>query len=122
MLTWNCGIPGAEGSIWEGGVFKLTLTFGEDYPSKPPVARFNPPLFHPNVYPSGKVCLSILAEDKGWSPSITIKQILLGIQTLLTEPNIQDPAQEAAWVSFRDDKKEYERVVRAYVERLRATL
>jgi ubiquitin-protein ligase len=26
--------------------------------------KFEPPLFHPNVYPSGTVCLSILEEDK----------------------------------------------------------
>ena len=36
--------------------------------------------FHPNIYPSGTVCLSILNEDEGWRPSITVKQILLGIQ------------------------------------------
>ena len=36
--------------------------------------------FHPNIYPSGTVCLSILNEDEGWCPSITVKQILLGIQ------------------------------------------
>lgn len=36
--------------------------------------------FHPNIYPSGTVCLSILNEDEGWRPSITVKQILMGIQ------------------------------------------
>ena len=30
---------------------------------------------HPNVYPSGTVCLSILDEDKDWRPAITIKQV-----------------------------------------------
>jgi hypothetical protein len=29
-----------------------------------PPGKFEPPLFHPNVYPSGTVCLSILEEDK----------------------------------------------------------
>lgn len=37
--------------------------------------RFTPPLFHPNVYPSGTVCLSIIDADKGWRPSITVKQV-----------------------------------------------
>lgn len=37
--------------------------------------KFEPPLFHPNVYPSGTVCLSILEEDKDWRPAITIKQV-----------------------------------------------
>jgi hypothetical protein len=63
-----------------------------DYPSKPPkckfissfklrhsmnvvAGKFSPPLFHPNVYPSGTVCLSILDEEKSWKPAITIKQV-----------------------------------------------
>lgn len=49
---------------WEGGNFPLTLQFSEDYPSKPPKCKFPQGFFHPNVYPSGTVCLSILNEDK----------------------------------------------------------
>lgn len=30
---------------------------------------------------------------QGWRPAITVKQILLGIQDLLDEPNPKDPAQ-----------------------------
>lgn len=48
----------------------VPLLFGAD------VGKFDPPLFHPNVYPSGTVCLSILNEDEGWKPAITIKQVL----------------------------------------------
>jgi ubiquitin-conjugating enzyme E2 I len=33
------------------------------------------------VYPSGTICLSILNEDDGWRPAITIKQLLLGTFT-----------------------------------------
>src|ERR1700733_3043512 len=40
-----------------------------------PSGKFTPPLFHPNVYPSGTVVLSILDEDKSWKPAITIKQV-----------------------------------------------
>jgi ubiquitin-conjugating enzyme E2 I len=67
----------------------ITVT---EYPSKPPKCKldmdfpftldthgisgkFTPPLFHPNVYPSGTVCLSILDEEKSWKPAITIKQV-----------------------------------------------
>lgn len=48
---------------WEGGFFPLTMHFSEDYPSKPPKCKFPQGFFHPNVYPSGTVCLSILNED-----------------------------------------------------------
>jgi hypothetical protein len=39
------------------------------------LGKFTPPLFHPNVFPSGTVCLSILDEEKAWKPGITIKQV-----------------------------------------------
>ncbi|KAG3278427.1 UBE2I, partial [Ictidomys tridecemlineatus] len=86
LMNWECAIPGKKGTPWEGGLFKLPMLFKDDYPSSPPKCKSEPPLFHPNVYPSGTVCLSIL------EPAITIKQILLGIQEFLNEPNIQDPA------------------------------
>lgn len=84
-----------------------------------PAGKFAPPLFHPNVYPSGTVCLSILDEEKSWKPAITIKQVhallsagnraqtgrvlqvLLGIQELLNDPNVNDPAQSDAYTMFK---------------------
>ena len=39
------------------------------------VGKFEPPIFHPNVYPSGTVCLSLLDEEKDWRPAVTIKQV-----------------------------------------------
>lgn len=48
---------------WEGGFYPIAIHFSEDYPSKPPKCKFPPSFFHPNVYPSGTVCLSILNED-----------------------------------------------------------
>jgi len=50
---------------------------------------------------TGAVCLSILDENKDWLPSISIKQILKGIQYLLIEPNISDPAQKDAYLVYR---------------------
>ena len=79
------------------------------------IGRFVPPLFHPNVYPSGTVCLSILNEEEAWKPAITIKQILLGIQDLLDDPNPDSPAQSDAYNLFRKDRAAYERKVRQVV-------
>ena len=98
QFKWICGIPGRAKGPWEGATYALTMDFTEDYPGKPPkckIALINgKPLFHPNIYPSGTVCLSILNEDEDWKPAITIRQILLGIQDLLDNPNVNSPAQE----------------------------
>ncbi len=83
-------------------VFPLTPT-----PPLPSPGVFEPALFHPNIFPSGTVCLSILNEEKDWSPGITIKQILLGVQELLNEPNVDDPAQELPFKLYKSDKKAY---------------
>lgn len=80
------------------------------------VGKFVPPLFHPNVYPSGTVCLSILNEEEGWKPAITIKQILLGIQDLLNDPNPDSPAQADAYNLFKRDRQAYEKKVKSIVK------
>jgi ubiquitin-conjugating enzyme E2 I len=60
------------------------MDFPEDYPgkldfdkslAKPPRCKFIPPLFHPNIYPSGNVCLSILNEEEDWRPTLKISDV-----------------------------------------------
>lgn len=92
------------------------MTFPDDYPVKPPKCQFSPVLFHPNIYPNtGTVCLSILSEEKDWKASLTVKQILIGIQHLLNEPNIGDPAQEEPFKLYRSNREEYRKRVKAQV-------
>ncbi|CAM9167307.1 unnamed protein product [Pylaiella littoralis] len=62
IFKWECGIPGPEGTNWEGGEYRIRMDFPQDYPFKPPRCKFVPPLFHPNVYPSGTICLRLDAH------------------------------------------------------------
>lgn len=117
LTNWECSIPGKRETLWAGGSYFLRMIFKDDYPSTPPKCKFEPPLFHPNIYPSGTVCLSLLDEEKDWRPAVTIKQILLGIQDLLIEPNIKDPAQAEAYTVFCQDKQEYEKRVKAQAKK-----
>jgi len=112
IFIWDAGVPGKEGTDWEGGLYKVRMEFSDEYPSKPPKCKFVPPLFHPNVYPSGTICLSILNEEEGWRPAITIKQILMGIQDLLDEPNPDSPAQSEAFNMFVNNRTEYRKRVK----------
>ncbi|GAQ85356.1 sumo conjugation enzyme 1 [Klebsormidium nitens] len=118
LLVWECMITGPEKTPWEGGAFPVTLKFSADYPARSPECAFPAGFFHPNVYPSGKICLSIInpPENKGtWKPSITVKQILCGIQSLLNSPNNADAAQQAAYDLYGRSKSEYEAKVRREV-------
>ena len=38
---------------------------------------FNPVILHPNVFPSGKVSLSLIDKSKGWKPQITTKEVTI---------------------------------------------
>ncbi|XP_066918591.1 SUMO-conjugating enzyme UBC9-A-like [Clytia hemisphaerica] len=109
-LQWNCEIPGKLKTPWQGGVYKLCITFTEEYPYQPPLCVFDPPILHPNIYPSGKVSLSLLEKD--WVPQITIKQILLGIQILLDDPNFNNPAQAEAFVIHSQGKHLYDEKIK----------
>lgn len=109
LYKWECKIPGKKDTDWQGGEFKLFMEFSEDFPNKPPKCQFRPVLFHPNIYPSGTVCLSILNEDEDWKPSLTIPQILLGIQDLLDNPNPNSPAQADPYLLYTSNKTEYTR-------------
>ena len=60
-------------------------------------------------------CSAALLPRPGWRPSLTIKQLLLGIQALLDDPNNSDPAQEEPYRIFANDRVRYERMVKAQV-------
>ncbi|XP_043063403.1 SUMO-conjugating enzyme UBC9-like [Drosophila ficusphila] len=113
LMIWECAIPGKESTPWQGGLYKLRMFFTMGYPNYPPKCKFYPPLFHPNVYPSGTVCMGMLNEDKDWRSNTTIKDILLAIQDMLDEPNIDDPAQAEAYVVYTENREAYEKRVRA---------
>jgi hypothetical protein len=41
MFLWEAGIPGKDGSDWAGGIFKVRMEFGEEYPSRPPKCKYH---------------------------------------------------------------------------------
>lgn len=112
LYNWNVGVPGKQGTIWEGAVYPLTVIFPAEYPTKPPKCKFDSGFWHPNIYPSGTVCLSILNEEEDWRPALTMKQILLGIQELLDTPNLDSPAQADAFHTYKKNRTLYESKVR----------
>lgn len=106
--------PSPDDTAWEGGTFKLTLQFTEDYPNKPPVVKFVSKLFHPNVYNDGGICLDILQSN--WSPIYDISAVLTSIQSLLCDPNPNSPANSEAARLFQENRREYNKRVQRIVE------
>jgi len=116
LLVWHAVIFGPEDTPWEGGTFKLRLQFLEEYPNRPPVVKFVTKLFHPNIYSDGAICLDILANQ--WSPIYDVSAILASIQSLLTDPNPNSPANVEAAKLYVENRREYDRKVAEVIEQL----
>lgn len=114
IMKWTCVIFGPDDSPWEGGTFKLTIDFTEEYPNKAPVVKFITKMYHPNIYTDGSICLDILQNQ--WSPIYDVSAILTSIQSLLNDPNPNSPANSEAARMFVENKKEYVNKVMAIVE------
>ena len=105
IKVWDAVIFGADDTLWEGGVFRLQLEFTDDYPNKPPEVWFRTPMFHPNIYNDGKICLDIL--QKAWTQMYDVYAIMTSIRSLLTDPNPDSPANNEAAKLFKEDTKMY---------------
>lgn len=114
IMAWTAVIFGPDDTPWEGGTFKLSLAFTEDYPNKPPLVKFVSKLFHPNVYNDGGICLDLLQNN--WSPIYDISAVLTSIQSLLCDPNPNSPANSEAAKLYQENRREYGKRVQAIVE------
>ena len=116
IFKWDCVIFGVDDTLWEDAVLKLTLSFPDNYPQKPPYAEFVTYVFHPNVFqPHQEICIDILRKQ--WSPAFDVSTILLSIQSLLTDPNPYANANPEACDLYMNNKLLYEKKVRECVEK-----
>ncbi|KAJ7964059.1 Ubiquitin-conjugating enzyme, E2 [Quillaja saponaria] len=93
IFCWKGTITGSN-DVFEGTEYKLSLSFPNDYPFKPPKVKFETICFHPNVDVLGNICLDIL-QDK-WSSAYDVRTVMLSFQSLLGERNISSPLNARA--------------------------
>ncbi|KAI6093783.1 UBC-like protein [Hypoxylon rubiginosum] len=102
-------IIGPHETPYEFGFFEFSVKFNKEYPRKSPTVTGTTTnsgrcRFNPNIYASGKVCLSILGTWRGergeeWSAAQGLESILLSIQSLMSsnpyenEPGFEDANQ-----------------------------
>ncbi|KAH0569733.1 Ubiquitin-conjugating enzyme E2 [Spironucleus salmonicida] len=115
LSHWQACIVGPADTPYEGGVFKLALSFPSDYPIKPPRITFDTQILHPNVSTDGAICLDILKKE--WSPVFTVSRVLLSICSLLDDPNPNDPLNGDAARMMKSDMPTYEKTVKEWVQK-----
>ena len=87
-------IMGSAGTPYAHGAFEYDVHFDSNYPQGPPKVNLmttgaGQVRFNPNLYATGKVCLSLLGTWTGqstenWDPRIsTLLQVLLSIQSII---------------------------------------
>lgn len=124
LSVWDVGILPKAGSVWalpEAGTYNAELVFDGSYPAKPPACRFWPALFHPNNWPDGRVCMSLLLDEghhagrdgkSHWAPTISIAQIMTALAQWLEEPNPASVAHEPAATALVASRAGWEAAVR----------
>ncbi|EEH21727.2 hypothetical protein PABG_03943 [Paracoccidioides brasiliensis Pb03] len=129
IFHWNVALIVLNpDSLYYGGYFKATMTFPPNYPYSPPSFKFTRPLFHPNIYSDGRLCISILhspGEDEmsgesaaeRWSPAQRVESVLISILSLLDDAEVSSPANVDAGVMLRKDPEAYKKTVMGDVER-----
>ncbi|ORD93621.1 UB2G1 [Enterospora canceri] len=127
LSRWELTFEGSQDSLYEGYRLKAKMTFPSRYPNLPPVFTITTPMWHPNVYKDGKVCISILhtADDAIVDPSIhdcswtavqSVRTVCISILSMLNEPNPDSPANVDASKQFREDRKGYKEKVKEILE------
>jgi len=98
ILAGNALIIGPKNTPYENGYYFFDIKYPYNYPHSPPVFKYltndGKTRFNPNLYISGKVCLSILNTWSGeqWSACQNITSILLVLCTILNnKPLINEP-------------------------------
>jgi ubiquitin-conjugating enzyme E2 A len=115
LMVWHATIRGPPDTPYEEGEFKMQLKFDTDYPVKAPSIKFITPMYHPNIYRDGKICVDILQSHE-WTPAQNVRTILVSIMSLLMDPNPASPANREAAELYNKDKNEYALKVRTFIQ------
>ena len=128
-FKWRVIFEGPPDTLYAGGLFSALLKFPTDFPNSPPEMRFETAMFHPNIYPDGRVCISILhppgadrfneqerAEER-WRPILGVEAILLSVISMLADPNLSSPANMDAAVMMRNERDVYVKKVKQLVRK-----
>ncbi|KAI3736143.1 hypothetical protein L6452_15677 [Arctium lappa] len=111
-------IVGPAGTPYHDGLFVFDIHFPPSYPDTPPMVYYYSGglRLNPNLYESGKVCLSLLNTwtgigNENWMPNnSTMLQVLVSIQALILndKPFFNEPGFDDMYLGAVGEKKSKE--------------
>ncbi|KAI1758768.1 UBC-like protein [Hypoxylon sp. FL1150] len=121
-------IIGPHETPYEFGFFEFAVKFNKEYPRKSPAVTATTTnsgrcRFNPNIYGTGKVCLTWRGErGEEWSAAQGLESILLSIQSLMSSnPYENEPGFEDAHQS-QDKKNQKDYIAKIRHETLRISI
>ncbi len=112
-LVWEGLITGPAGTPYEGGVFRWSLMFPNDYPFNPPHVRLLTTAFHPRVAQDGLLGLAIL---RFWSVAYGIVRVLRAMQKELEDTSADSYLVVDIAALAKRDPAEFQRQARKMTE------
>ena len=96
MVLKAAAIIDQEGTL--GYEHTLHFKLSRNYPYQMPLVKWKMPIWHPNVSPSGGVCIGAL-KTENWNESNDLKEVAVAIVNFLQSPNPNHPfnSEAAKW-------------------------
>ena len=112
IYEWRCSMLGPDDTPYSGGLFYLKIIFPKNYPNSIPKICFITPIYHVNVLPLGRVCISTL---NCWTPQYTIRKVLIDIWALLYTCN--NCCNIPRYEEYQNNRKLYEAKCKYYTKK-----
>jgi ubiquitin-conjugating enzyme (huntingtin interacting protein 2) len=104
-------ISGPPNTQYSGGIFEIGIVLGDGYPVIPPVFKFFTNIWHPNISSlTGTIRLDAL--NYKWNPYMSLSNVLLMIQSLLSAPEPNIPQDSVVAYQYLNEPKLFDKTAR----------
>jgi ubiquitin-conjugating enzyme E2 D/E len=116
VRQWEGLIIGPPGTPYEGGVFRMRMSFPDNYPFSPPVVRILTRILHPCVDDFGRCNFPVFLPELR-NPSVSVLAMLRMVQSDLESSTCDCPLRPEIADLMRTDPVTFERRAREMTEK-----
>jgi ubiquitin-protein ligase len=87
LTEWNASILGPMGGPFDGRLYELRVTAGEEYPNKPPVVRFISRINIAGVDQTTGAVTPEFPALAGWNRNMSMESVLVALKNSMNVPN-----------------------------------